>query len=216
LERSTLTNMKVNPVNILIFFVVPLFTSCASSYKAIQPEKLEYHNQSTNDNIEFSYHYDVLTESRNKKYAKHEIKNHINLVAVKITNHTGHDLNLMNDVVFYINNKPVYPVDQKLAHDQMKQGVPIYLLYLLLTPMTVNTGSTSSDGSSKTNSFPAGLIIGPAITGLNLIIAGTANKDFNEELETYSLYRQMRNGETIYGLVAFKDIGMDEISLRLK
>jgi hypothetical protein len=62
--------------------------------------KLQYHNQSINDNVELSYHYDVLTESKNKRYVKHEIKNHLQLVAVKITNLTGHDVNPMNDEVF--------------------------------------------------------------------------------------------------------------------
>ena len=208
--------MKLNFFFIPVIFCMPLFMSCASSYKPIKPEHLEYHNESTNDGIEFSYHYDVLTESRNKKYAKHETRNHISLVAVKITNHTGHDFNPSSDAVFYINKKPVYPVDQKMAHDQMKQGVPIYLLYLLLTPTTLNTGAASTDGTTKTNSFPLGLIIGPGITGLNMAIAGSANKNFEEDLENHSIYRQMHEGETIYGLVAFKDIGMDEITLRLK
>lgn len=199
-----------------ILFILPLFMSCATSYKPINPETLEYHNQSTNDKIEFSYHYDVLTESRNKKYAKHEMNNHLSLVAIKITNHTGHDINPMNDAIFYINNKPVYPVDQGITEGKIKQGVPIYLLYLLLSPMTFNTSTTSTDGTPKTNSFPIGLFIGPTITGINMIVAGTANKQFNNELENNNLYRQMHDGETIFALVTFKDIGMDEISLKLK
>ncbi|PWT78400.1 MAG: hypothetical protein C5B59_01820 [Bacteroidetes bacterium] len=191
--------------------------SCASGYKSISPETLEYHNQSTNDKIEFSYHYDVLRESRNKKYAKHELKNNLSLVAVKITNRTGHDINPMTDAVFYIANKPAYFVDQRIAEKKIRQGVPIYLLYLLLSPVTFNTTSgTSADGSPNTNSFPIGLIVGPALAGTNMIIAGTANKSFKDEIENYSLYKQVHEGETIFALVAFKDIGKDEISLRLK
>src|ERR1700690_2831087 len=130
---------------VCLFFVVPFFMSCASSYKPISPETLEYHNHSTNDKIDFAYHYDVLTESRNKKYAKHELKNNLNLVAVKITNHTGHDINPMTDAVFYIDNEPAYFVDQRIVERQIKQGVPIYLLYLLFSPMTFTTSSTSVD-----------------------------------------------------------------------
>jgi hypothetical protein len=85
-----------------------------------------------------------------------------------------------------------------------------------MSPITLNTNTASTDGTTKTNSFPIGLIFGPTITGLNMIVAGSANKHFNEELENYSLYRQMRNGETIFALIAFKDIGMDEMSLKLK
>jgi hypothetical protein len=201
---------------VCLFFALTLFMSCASSYKPISPETLEYHNHSTNDKIDFSYHYDVLTESRNKKYAKHELKNNLSLVAVKITNHTGHDINPMTDVVFYIDNRPVYFVDQKITEDKIKQGVPIYLLYLLFSPMTFTTSSSSVDGVSKSNSFPIGLIIGPALTATNMIVAGSANKSFKEEIEQYDLYRQIHDGETMYALVAFRDIGKDEITLRLK
>jgi hypothetical protein len=47
-----------------------------------------------------------------------------------------------------------------------------------------------------------------------MIVAGTANKNFKEEIEQYNIYRQVHDGETIYALVAFRDIGKDEISLR--
>jgi len=198
------------------FFVLPLFISCASSYKPISPETLEYHNHSTQDKIEFSYHYDVLTETKNKKYAKHELKNNLTLVAVKITNHTGHDINPMTDAVFYIDNKPAYCVDQKITEDKIKQGVPVYLLYLLFSPLTITTSGSSTDGATKSNAFPAGLIIGPALTAINMIVAGTANKNFKEEIEQYNLYRQLNDGETMCALVAFRDIGKDEITLKLK
>jgi hypothetical protein len=201
---------------VCLFFALPFFLSCASSYKSISPETLEYHNHSTNDKIEFSYHYDVLTESKNKKYAKHELKNNLNLVAVKITNHTGHDINPMTDAVFYIDNKPVYFVDQRITEDKIKQGVPIYLLYLLCSPITITTSSSSMDGAQSSNSFPVGLIIGPALTATNMIVAGSANKSFKGEIEQYTLYRQVHDGETIFGLIAFRDIGKDEITLRLK
>ena len=49
-----------------------------------------------------------------------------------------------------------------------------------------------------------------------MAIARSANKHFRDELEKYSLDRQVQNGETIYTLVAFQDIGMDEITPRLK
>ena len=208
--------MNVKNRFVCLFFALPFFMSCASSYKPISPETLEYHNHSTNDRIDFSYHYDVLTESRNKKYAKHELKNNLTLVAVKITNHTGHDLNPMTDAVFYIDSRPAYFVDQKITEDKIKQGVPIYLLYLLLSPATINTSGTSNDGVPTSNSFPIGLIIGPALTATNMIVAGSANKSFKDEIEQYGLYKPVHDGETIFALVAFRDIGKDEITLRLK
>ena len=116
----------------------------------------------------------------------------------------------------YINNKPAYFEYQRITEDKIKQGVPIYLLYLLLSPVTFNTSSTSVDGAPTSNSFPIGLIIGPALTATNMIVAGTANKTFKEEIEQNTLYRQVHDGETIFALVAFRNIGKDEITLRLK
>ena len=208
--------MRVKFRSIPFLFAMPLFMSCASNYKPIYPQKLQYHNQSINDNIEFSYHYDVLTESKNNRYAKHEIKNHLQLVAVKITNLSGHDINPMSDAILYIDKKAFYPVDQNLTGNKIKQGVPIYLLYLLMSPITLNTSTNTGYGKINTSSFPIGLIFGPVISGFNMAIAGSANKHFRDELEKYSLDRQIQNGETIYALVAFQDIGMDEITLRLK
>jgi hypothetical protein len=49
-----------------------------------------------------------------------------------------------------------------------------------------------------------------------MIVAGSANKQFTDELETYSLYKQLKNGHTMCGLVAFMDISADEITLKLK
>ncbi|HEX3768396.1 MAG TPA: hypothetical protein VHT72_08465 [Puia sp.] len=201
---------------VCLLFALSFFISCASSYKPISPETLQYHNHSTNDKIDFSYHYDVLTETGNKKYAKHELKNNLTLVAVKITNHTGHDINPMTDAVFYIDNEPAYPLDQRITEQKIKQGVPIYLLYLLFTPITFNTNNTTADGAPNSNSFPVGLIVGPALTATNMIVAGTANKNFKEEIENHTLYQQVHDGETIYALIAFRDIGKDEITLRLK
>ena len=208
--------MKVTFRIACLFFVLPFFMSCASSYKPIRPESLEYHNHSTNDSIEFSYHYDVLRESRNKKYAKHELENHLSLVAVKITNHTGHDINPMTDAEFFIDNKQVAFADQKTTANEIKQGVPIYLLYLLLSPATFNTSGTSSDGTHSSSSFPIGLIVGPALTATNMIIAGSANTKFQEEVKYFNLNQQVHDGETIFALVAFKNIGKDEMTLRLK
>jgi len=144
------------------------------------------------------------------------LKNNLNLVAVKITNHTGHDINPMTDAIFYINNKPANFVDQSITEKKIKQGVPIYLLYLLLSPVTLTTNNTSTEGTPKSSSFPIGLIIGPALTGTNMIVAGTANKNFKDEIEKYNLNKQVHDGQTIFALVAFENIGKDEISLRLK
>ena len=87
--------------NIFIIVIALILCSCAATYKPIMPENLNYTSNNLDDGILFSYKYDVLFETRNKKYAKHEEKERIKLIAVKITNNTGKKLSINNDLIFY-------------------------------------------------------------------------------------------------------------------
>ena len=89
----------------------------------------------------------------------------------------------------------------------LKQGVPIYLLYMLLTPITLNkTSNDRTTGLPKTEPiFPLGLIIGPGITVLNMVTAGSANKKFKNELTEKNLIgKTIKAGETVSGLIGIR------------
>jgi hypothetical protein len=49
-----------------------------------------------------------------------------------------------------------------------------------------------------------------------LILASSANKRFEKELCLYNINKDIKNGQTVYGLVGFRDIGYDPLSLKLK
>ena len=197
-----------------------LLSGCASGYKAIRPKTINYTANNLDQGIGFSYRYDVLSEAGNKKYAKHEKSKNLKLVAVKVSNYTGHPLNLANDVIFTAGNKILVPADPLVVKNELKQNAPIYLLFLLLTPLNLNIYNSSSNGYgtevNNSHSYPIGLLIGPGISIGNMVVASTANTNFYNELLSFTISRDIENGQTIYCLIGFRDIGYEPLNLKLK
>lgn len=191
---------------------VILLSGCASSFKSISPETFNFQSENSTKNVKLSYSYNVLQERGNTKYARRELKTQNHIVAVKIKNNSGKDLVFNEDVKLLSNDIPATIVAPEIAFEEVKQSVPIYLLYLLLTP----TKLTITDESGQKTSFPLGFMLGPAISGGNMIIAGTANGKFKEELTSYNLLgKNIKNGETAYGLIAVKSAGYNPLTLQI-
>lgn len=186
--------------------------SCAASYKPIMPENLHYNQANiSSEGLSLRYRYNVLSQTANKKYAKKEMKRDIQLVAVEITNAGKQVVTIGEDVMLYANDQPLVISEPAYVHARLKQVVPTYLLYLLLTPMQIT--STGSNGES--NVTPIGLAIGPGITALNIITASTANSNFRDQLTYYNLKgRTVQPGETVYGLVGLPDTGSAPLGIR--
>jgi hypothetical protein len=177
-------------------------SSCASSYHAINPQNLHYVANEETSELSFSYRYNIMQEAGNKKYAKKADKRGIELVAVKITNHTKQSLSFRDDIELYAGSQSVYPMQPHLAHQQIKQNTPIYLLYGLLSFIRFY----SVDASGNVSTFPIGLLLGPGITGLNMATAASANKALKSELEKSDLLdRTIGPGETVHGIIALRN-----------
>ncbi len=205
---------------LLILITISLsFFGCASNYHYIEPELLDYKTNDINEGISFSYMYDVLYKVGNRKYAKHEKRNSVKLVAVKLTNNTDSTLNIAQDISFYSGDLNINPLEPTLVKNELKQGVPIYLLYMLLTPTQIYKTEPDNNGpynSTKQESiFPIGLILGPGITIGNMATASMANRKFLDELLKYDINQELKQGETIYALVGFRDLEYDKITLKL-
>lgn len=201
-------NLYLRPL--LLLLAAAVFSSCASSYHSVQPATAQFTSAMQDPEFEFSYRYDVLRERGNKKYAKKEVKNGVKLVAIKIVNTSENDLIFGQHLNLYSGNSPVAVLDTEIIHKQLKQGVPIYLLYMLLFPM--NLTLTTENSQSQT---PVGLVLAPGITGLNMAIAGTANSNFKKELVANNLKnRTIKSGETVYGLVGIMDRGYSPLVLK--
>jgi hypothetical protein len=191
--------------NLICIVIICILSSCAASYKRINPGNLKY---PVLDDSTFSYQYNVIQRAGNRKLAKKEAKSHMRVVAVKIFNNTGQTLEYRKNFRIYSGNTEVSVLSPVVASAGIKQTAGLHLLYLLLTPTTLNVDNSSS--------IPIGLILGPGIALGNMFVASGANKRFREELLNNELEnRQIANGESFYGLITIDDNGFLPLSLKL-
>ena len=194
-------------VSLLVIFV--MLNSCASSYHKINPNNLSYNSNDTKNGVTLDYKYDLLS----KKYSKKETKKGVKVIAIKISN------NSQSDIIFGKNFKLVYNNGNELiimnndkVFKSLKQNTISYLFYLLLTPLNL----TVSSGSQST-STPIGFIIGPGLAGGNMLVAGSANKKFKNELLEFNLQGvTIKKGETKSGLIGIKSDNYDAIKIKMK
>lgn len=189
-----------------------LLCGCASSYKPITPSANYFQHGDNYSGLEFSYKMGILSERRNRKYAKREDKKGIRVVAVRLANNTGRPLVAGQDFRFFSRESELILLDPQFVHQELKQGVPIYLLYLLLSPMQLYTG----DEQGNIESTPIGLILGPGIAFGNMVGAGAANQHFLRDLERFSIIgKTIEAGETVYGLISIRDNAYNPIRIVL-
>ena len=182
-----------------------LLCSCASSYKPIYPSKVIY--PTVDNSYLFSYRYNVLRLAGNKKLAKKEDKFNVRIVAIRIVNNSNRVLRYGYNFDLYSGDHRSRILEPDIVAASVKQSVPIYLLYLLLTGMRFETSSSS---------IPIGLVIGPGITAGNMIVAGSANKNFMKELVENSIIdREIKPGETFYGLIGISDNSYMPLTLKI-
>ncbi|GAB3201384.1 hypothetical protein ABID22_004052 [Pontibacter aydingkolensis] len=203
--------------SLLFAGVIGMLSSCASSYKAIVPENINYTAKTENNQVLLEYKYDVLAERKNKKYAKREKTKFVQIASVKITNNSSDVVTFNESVRYFAGANAFTPLEPTIAQKTLKQGVPIYLLYLLMTNGKMITGEEYTNGvRTKQESFPIGLILGPGLTAYNMIKAGTANQNFLKELNKYNLQnKQILPGETVYGLVAIPNSSYNPLYLQV-
>jgi len=202
--------MKKNLYPLLLSILI---SSCASSFKSVNPSTLNINTRSDNSDVEFFYKYDVLREKGNKKYSKKELKAGIRLVAIKVTNTTGRTIKFGDNARLYSGDSEIRLWPPDLIHKKIKQTTPLYLLYLLLTPMEF---TTSSNGY-ETNSIPVGYVIGPGLAAGNIAVAATANARLKNELMQFDMLdREIKSGETVYGLVGIPESGFVPLRIVLK
>jgi hypothetical protein len=197
-----------------------LLNSCASGYKMINPQTINYVSKSIENNILLEYKYDLLE----KKYKKKETKNDVKLIAVKITNNTEKDIVFGKDFkLSYENGNEVNLIETEKLFKTIKQSPASYLWYLLLTPMQFYSGTTTTTSNGRytetkpANSFPVGLILGPGLAGGNMIAASSANKNFKNELIEFDINgKTIKKGETVYGLIGSNSNSYDSIKVKMQ
>ena len=181
---------------------IAFLSSCASSYKSIEPVTFNFSNTEIGDNVVLKYRYNILRERGNKKFAKDEDKHGVRIVAVEITNNNDFPISLGKNLKLTSGESEVPLLSPLSARSKIKQCTACYLPYALLTFMTL---TTSNGNGNTTTSIPIGYVVGPVVTGLNMVKANTANKKLKDVLLDYDLLnREIRQGETITGLISIE------------
>jgi hypothetical protein len=200
----------------LLFILSLLMNSCASGYKMINPDKLNYNSRSEKHGITLEYKYNLL----DKKYAKKETKKGIRLVAIKIQNNSDKDLIFGKDLLLINSNGSQISIyENERTFSILKQKPATYLWYLLLTPMSVYTSSNTNTrgGQTSTNSIPVGLVVGPGLAGGNYIAASSANKKFESEILDFDIIgRVIKKGETVHGLIGIISDNYESLNIKLE
>ncbi|SOS48114.1 hypothetical protein [Tenacibaculum dicentrarchi] len=196
---------------ISILVLLFLATSCASGYKMINPETLNYVSKSTDKGVILEYKYELLK----KKYHQKELLKDIRLIAVKLTNNSDKDIIFGKDLkLTYDDGAGLYIMENEMVFKSLKQSVASYLWYLLLTPLRFYTTDSSNGYNQQTSSTPVGLIVGPGIAGGNMIAANSANKKFKKDLFDYNITNTtIKKGATVSGLIGVRSDGYHGIKI---
>lgn len=202
----------------LAFFTLSLLSGCAGSYHVLQPSKMAFTKATETPDITLEYHYNALTEANNKKYYKKEIKHGLQLVMLKITNNSQADLEYNKNYQLYTGANVLSILPTPTVYTQLKQQVPLYLLYMLLTSVNLYTTSATTGGTlqkSDTKTYPIGLILGPGITAINMITASSANTKFKADLETNNIFNKViKKGESAFVVVGINSTSFQPISIK--
>jgi hypothetical protein len=193
---------------ILAIFTIGIFTGCASNYNRINPNNTLYiSSERQTEGVKLSYKYGVLKESQNKKYSKKEDKSGLQVVAIKVKNESDKPITLNENYAIYAGGTQITPMPTNYVVKEIKQGVAIYILYMLFTPTVLTTGN---------NETPIGYALGPGLTLLNIGTASSANAKFRKDLENFSLIgKSIAPGETVYGLMGFQNTGYAPLKAKL-
>lgn len=187
-------------ISFVLFFSLLLFCSCASYYRAIQPEVINFPPKNTPEKVEIAYRYDVLREVGNKKYVNSEYKKNIKIVAVKLTNNTNAPINT-NDIEFYLNDSKIVLLSPYEIQTRIKQSSGAYCLYFI--------GCLSL--------APLDIAVFGAIGVGNIIVASEANKKLYNELLRYDISnREIEKGESVVGIIGFNGSHSDPIEIRTR
>ncbi|GAA4278564.1 hypothetical protein [Aquimarina mytili] len=201
--------------NFLLLSLIILMNSCATGYVNINPKNQNYASSDEQNNVKIEYKYNVLK----KKYAKKELKKNINVVAIKVTNNSDKDITFGNSMIITNNQgSKINMLENDEIFKPLKQNVATYFLYLLLTPINLFTTKTNEFGQQETtSSIPIGLVIGPGVTAINTITAGSANKKFKEEIKLHNLKgKTIKKGETVAGIIGIRSNNYNNLKISLK
>lgn len=205
---------KMKFLKVLILVVsMSVLTGCASTYKTMNLNGLNYTSKSVRKDVLLEYKYEVLS----KKYKKKELSKGVRLLAVKITNNSAKDLIFGSDIkLVYDDGTSPYIMGNESIYASLKQNTASYLLYLLLSPLQLM--KTENIGTRiETKSTPIGLIIGPGLAVGNMITSSSSNKKFQQDLLNHNINGMtIKVGKSISGLLGIRSDAYNAINIKVE
>lgn len=195
--------------------LLALTTGCAGSYTLIQPKNINtYISAPSVGPVDLAYQFDVLRLAhRNKKYIKKETKAGYHVTAVRVTNNWDREVNFSRDLTLFYGDRPVMPIPNAIAAHDLRQGVAIYLLYLIANVRIGGTTDVRTGVTTGGTFLPTGVFI----AGGNMLVAGGANGNMRKEFEAYDLTnRTLKPGETVYGIVSLRETAVAPLRLEMR
>lgn len=178
---------------IYYFIILIFFSSCATSYRQVRPERFTYTNVNKTEELDFYYRYDVMERIGNKRIAKKERKKGLRIVAIQIKNNSEASLTF-KDLKIMAGDREIIPADMTTVHKQLNQNVAPYILYSV-----ISLNQTDPVTRQTTVVFPIGIFVG----AYNMIMAGVANHSFKKEVINKDIrYIVVPPGETRHALMA--------------
>jgi hypothetical protein len=198
---------------LIVVVSLPILTGCASTYKPMNLNGINYISKNVQKDILLEYKYELLS----KKYHKKELSKGVRLVAVKITNNSAKDLIFGSDIklVFDDGTSP-YIMENEILYTRLKQNTASYLWYLLLAPLQLV--KTEMIGTRiETKSTPIGLIIGPGLALGNMITSSSANEKLEQDLLNHNINgTTIKAGKSISGLIGIRSDAYNTLNIKLE
>jgi len=192
-------------IKLFLLLIVSLsITSCASSYRPILPEEIEYINKTESQDVTLEYKFDLLE----KNYGAKSKRKGEHLVAVKITNDSETTISWNeNFIITHEDGSEIYKTENDELYNTLRQKRFVYFAYAPLSLITWKVYNVV---------IPVGLIATSAIISSNSIKAKRSNERFKRNLDKYFLYDQsIMPGEVKYGLIGLKTQNQSPLKLTL-
>ncbi len=171
---------------LLLLTLITLQISCASGYRTINPTTINYGSDiiPVGNDIEIKYHYNVLRESRNNKYAKYEERSNYRLIGMLISNQGYDTLYFSEDLVITDGVNELQPLGLEDINSFTQSANKTYL-----------DDDDFDEGWVVALTVPHGLF--------NDAVSSAADRKFMDEMELYYLVDSaIPPGTTVSGLVA--------------
>lgn len=193
---------------ILMALVAMLSFSCATTYRAVDPQKSNYYTEMEIDSIKYGFDKETFQLQAKKRYAKKARKKDVSIVGFYVENNTADTLLPIRDLTFQHGGKNIKPMPLKEAHVAVSQGEILHFLwYAIAIPIPAVVDAIGSPFIQA----PVALITG----NYNMFMAGAANRKFRENLQRDNIvYRKIPPGESMYGLVSFNQTIISDLTIQ--